>query len=340
MNYRLLTILFLLPLGLFAQIKNQEVIAFYNLENLFDTINQENVNDGEYTPQGRKEWNTAKYESKLNNMAKVLYQLGDTNSKKGLALVGVCEVENRQVLEDLVSTKPLKKRKLSIIHADSPDKRGIDVAMLYNPKKFKVIHYQYLNPNIKTEEGDTVFTRDVLVVKGVLRKTDTVYVLVNHWPSRYGGEEKSRPRRNQAALFNRSIVDSIKLNENPLAKVFIMGDLNDDPTNVSVDETLNTIADLDLTDSVALYNPYYNILNSGTGTLKYRGKWNLFDQVIFTQSVTYDGEYLFESANIFNPDYLFQQDGDYKGYPLRTFGGKTYLNGYSDHLPVYIILKK
>ena len=340
MALRIVFIALIFPFVLQAQIKKQEVVAFYNLENLFDTINQEQVNDGEYTPSGSKQWSAERYQNKLQNMAKVLYQVGDTNTKKGFAFVGVCEVENRSVLEDLIQTAPLNKRKLEIVHEDSPDKRGIDVAMLYNPKKFQVLDYKYINPRVFDEQGDLVFTRNILLVKGVLKKTDTLFVLVNHWPSRYGGEEKSMPRRALAAQRNREIIDSVLAHTSEKSRIIVMGDLNDDPNNESVEAILQTSPEIIDGDFITLYNPYYNIFMSNTGTLKYRGNWNLFDQIIISNSNMTTGSYRFQSAEIFNPPYLFQKSGEYEGYPLRTYGGKTYLNGYSDHLPVYLILKK
>jgi len=321
-----------------AQSSKSQVIGFYNLENLFDTINQGQKNGDEYTPAGKRAWTSERYANKLANMARVLNELGTDYQKKGAALVGVCEVENKAVLDDLVAHPTLRKKKWGVIHGDSPDKRGIDVAMLYNPKMFTPIEHRYVNPNID-RDGEVIFTRDILLVTGVLKKTDTVHVLVNHWPSRGGGEERSRPLRNQAAKANRDLVDSI-LTSNKNAKVIVMGDLNDDPTNESVKDVLQAQADVKNVSSNALYNPFERILANDEGSLKYRGEWNLFDQILCSKAVVDIGEYRYIKAEVYNRCYLLQQKGKYSGYPNRTFGGKKYLNGYSDHLPALIVLDK
>ncbi len=315
----------------------QQVVGFYNVENLFDTINNEEVRDGEYTPEGSKQWTSERYRNKLENMAKVLEELGTDYNKKGLAAVGLCEVENKGVLNDLVQTGKLAKRKWAVIHGNSPDKRGIDNAFLYNPKLFEVLSYNYHNANV-TRDEERVYTRDVLVVQGILGKADTVFILVNHWPSRYGGQEKSDPLRKQAARTNRLLVDSI-LQINADAEVLVMGDLNDDPKDESVQTILGTTQNPSLAKE-KLYNPFEAIHEKDEGSLKYRGEWNLFDQIILSKGAIEQGKWVFDKAEVYNRCYLLQQKGKYSGNPHRTFGGKKYLNGYSDHLPVMVIFKK
>jgi hypothetical protein len=203
-------------------------VAFYNIENLFDTIDNEDVNDLEYTPAGSNKWNSHKYNSKLKNMSYALSQLGLDLSPVGAAVIGVCEVENRGVLEDLVKQPDLAARTYDIVHYDSPDRRGIDVALLYNPKLFIVSNSK--SYRLRTEDPNFL-TRDQLMVSGYLLG-EKVHIIVNHWPSRTGGEERSRPKRNAAAALTRSIVDSL-FNVEPKARIIVMGDLNDDPMNES-----------------------------------------------------------------------------------------------------------
>jgi predicted extracellular nuclease len=319
-----------------AQSSKSQVIGFYNLENLFDTVDNEGVKDEEYTPNGKKQWTGERYSNKLQNMSFVLNELGVEYQKKGAAIIGVCEVENKGVLEDLVAHDNLKKKKWAIIHGDSPDKRGIDVAMLYNPKLFEPLSHKYVNPKV-TREGKEVFTRDILLVTGVLKGEDTIHVLVNHWPSRWGGEEKSRPGRIQAAKMNKHLMDSIRMKD-ANARIIVMGDLNDDPTNESVKNELKSQAELANTKKDEMYNPFENILAGDEGSLKYRGEWNLFDQILVSRSVATTGAFRFVKAEVYNRCYLIQQKGKYSGNPHRTFGGKKYLNGYSDHLPTMIVL--
>lgn len=333
---RIAGILLCVSIG-FAAFGQNQVIGFYNVENLFDTINNDDVRDGEYTLDGSKEWSRLRYENKLNNMARVLNELGTEHNKKGLAAVGLCEVENSGVLEDLVQTGKLAKRKWSIVHGDSPDKRGIDNALLYNPKMFEVLSYDYHNAGV-FRDGERVFTRDILLVQGVLGKADTVFILVNHWPSRYGGQEKSDPLRKQAAATNRRLVDSL-LQRQPDAEILVMGDLNDDPKDESVKVVLGTTPVMNEAGSM-LYNPFELIHEGDEGSLKYRGEWNLFDQIILSKGALNAGKWVYYKAEVYNRCYLLQQKGKYSGNPHRTFGGKTYLNGYSDHLPVMVVFKK
>jgi endonuclease/exonuclease/phosphatase family metal-dependent hydrolase len=320
-------------------IKQKHVVAFYNLENLFDTIDSPDTNDEEFTPESFKKWNTERYLSKLNNMSTVISEIGKDQDLQGPSVIGLSEVENKKVIEDLIHNPKLQGHNYQIIHTDSPDKRGIDVAFIYNPKQFKVLHHHFYPLIIHdVDSGNRIFTRDQLLVSGLLNN-DTLHIIVNHWPSRYGGQERSIPLRKEAALLNRHIIDSL-LNINPLAKVITMGDFNDDPTDPSISNFLKAH---DTKENLAvgeLHNPLAQEFNKGKGSLFYHGKWNLFDQMIVTQGLANSEDGLIiDTAIIFNKPWLIQQDGDYKGNLLRTFGGRTYLNGYSDHLPVYMILE-
>ncbi len=321
--------------------KKQESVSigFYNLENLFDTIlNPELILAEEFTPKGKKEWTSERYFEKLENMASVISQIAMDETPNGLALLGVCEIENKGVLDDLVNEKTIKDRNYQIVHTDSPDRRGIDVALLYNPKQFEVTNYKAYP---LTLADDTSFrSRNQLVVTGLL-DGEEISIIVNHWPSRRGGEEKSRHKRNAAGDLSRHIVDSL-LAINKKAKILVMGDLNDDPHNQSVLERLKAKGDQSKLKKGELFNPASEIHNDSTGTLTYRGKWNLFDQIIVSQGFLGKNRssYKYSQFRIFDKPFLRQQEGKYKDYPHRTFGGKTYLNGYSDHLPVYILLIK
>lgn len=313
-------------------------IAFYNLENLFDTINANHNYDLEYSPQGNKKWNSTKYYQKLNNMAHVLSRLAKENCPMGPAVIGVSEIENRSVLADLVKTEALAAQNLQIVHYDSPDLRGIDVALLYNPALFTVQSSQSFRlevsgmPNFKT--------RDPLLVSGWINK-EKFHILVNHWPSRSRGEAQSRPLRVAAAQLNKQISDSLRAAE-PDSKIIIMGDLNDDPQDISVQGVLGAKMQRKQAKEEDLFNPLAEIFAKGSGSLSYQGKWNLFDQIIISGNLLGKDKNTFKfwKAEIFNRDFLLSQEGQYKGYPHRTHRGNLFLNGYSDHLPVIVYLIK
>lgn len=322
-----------------SKANEQVVIGFYNLENLFDTIDSPDVRDEEFTPDGRKEWTGERYSDKLAMMTEVISMLGDTIGAPGPAIVGLCEVENRFVVEELVAHENISDLGYNIVHQDSPDKRGIDVALIYRPELFKVETVKAIPLLIyDQEDNERIYTRDQLLVSGKLL-TEELHIIVNHWPSRYGGEERSRPSRKAAAQLCRSIVDSLKT-INSDAKIVIMGDLNDDPHNVSIKDELRAVSQAELQDG-NLFNPYAEKHQNGEGTLCYRGVWNLFDQIILTQSFLDNKDGLrFKGAYVHDHEMLKEQEGKYKGYPFRTYVGSRYDGGYSDHFPVYIVLKK
>ncbi|MGL5635472.1 MAG: endonuclease/exonuclease/phosphatase family protein [Bacteroidales bacterium] len=311
-------------------------IAFYNIENLFDTIPGDN--DKEYTPNGPNKWNTMKYQSKLKNMAYAISQLGMDKSPIGPAVIGVAEVENRTVLEDLVKTGELAKRNLQVVHEDGPDYRGVDVGLLYNPKLFKYEGHQ--SRTLVDKEEPRFRTRDQLVVRGRI-DGELFNIIVNHWPSRRGGEERSRPKRAIAAQLTKDIVDSIQ-RVTPESKIVIMGDLNDDPNNYSVKEVLDAKKYEKEVKPGGLFNPFWSIFDKGIGTLAYKGQWNLFDQIIISYNLLgKDRSSLkFWKAEVFSKDFLKTQEGTYKGYPKRTHAGGVWTNGYSDHFPTLIYLVK
>jgi len=342
MKKPLLFFLFLFILsGLNAQSYRAGLIAFYNLENLFDTINQEGVLDEEFTPEGLDRWTGDKYRKKIENMAYAVSRIGeDEGWKGGPAVLGVSEIENRQVLEDLIRHPALRESGYQIVHYDSPDLRGVDVALLYRTRFFRVTASTSNELKIFDEKGERIFTRDQLVVSGIF-DGEAMHFIVNHWPSRSGGEMTTRPRRNAAAVLTRHLVDSL-LAIDSRAKVFVMGDLNDDPSNESMRKHLKAAADPEEVSEGELFNCMYPLYKKGIGSLYYRDGLNLFDQIIVTPALLGKDytSYKFYKARVFNSQFLVQKDGQYKGYPLRTLVGTVFQGGYSDHFPVYVLIVK
>lgn len=314
------------------------VIAFYNLENLFDTINDPQTNDDDFTPEGLYRWSSARYEEKKHNMAKVISQIGKNHFNQHPVIIGLCEAENVLVLEDLIRSPQLKSCNYNIVHYNSPDRRGIDVAILYDSRLFKVFYSKAYN--LYVPDKPDFYTRNQVLMGGIL-DGDTLYVIVNHWPSRRGGQKETNPLRIAAAKLTRHIVDSI-LNLNENARIIVMGDLNDDPVNESITNYLRAKGQIHKLENRDLYNPSCELYKKGIGTLAYQGKWNFFDQIIISQGLlnTNLQSWEFYKAYVFNEDFLINKEGKYKGYPYRTFSGNSYIGGYSDHLPSYIILMK
>lgn len=316
------------------------IIAFYNLENFYDTVNNPVVDDEEFLPNSERHYNTRIFLDKVNRLASVVSQIGTDVNPDGLALLGVAEIENDTVLTALINHKDLKGRNLKFVHYNSPDVRGIDVALFYNPKYFTPLYSEPLFVKLPGGSKDSYFTRDVLYVKGLL-DGDTVHVMVNHWPSRSGGEERSIPARAAAAGVDKRIVDSL-MAINPKTKIVIMGDLNDDPVSPSLTKTLGAKGNMADVKEKQLYNPWVDFYKRGIGTIAYQDAWGLFDQVVVSQAWLNKEQtgYFFYRANIFNREFLVQQTGKYKGYPKRTWDGTTYNYGYSDHFPVFITMLK
>jgi len=322
---------------------NMYGVMFYNLENLFDTINNNGVYDKEFSPSGARQWNGQKYWSKIHNLAYAIDQMKTANTPDGPAIIGVSEVENRSVLEDLVRQPEIKNRRYQIVHHESPDRRGIDVAFLYNPRVFKL-------ENVTTQRleipGNPDFrTRDQVCMTGLLAG-ERVSFLINHWPSRLGGEAASSYLREAAADMARRTIDSL-LAVDPNQGIMFMGDLNDDPQNKSCAVSLGARKNADDCSEVHdLYNPWWKILDKGVGTLGYKGQWNLFDQIIFNQyflryrDSKEKPQLTFVRAEVLNRRFLSTDEGDRQGYPLRTFSAGVFLNGYSDHFPTEVFLVK
>lgn len=314
------------------------IIGFYNCENYYDTVNNPIVDDEEFLPNSERHYNSHIFLDKVERLSTVISQLGTDVNPDGVALLGVAEIENDTVLNILVNSKKLKDRKLKIVHYDSPDKRGIDVGLLYNPKYFTPIYSKPLFVKLPGGTKDAYFTRDVLYVKGVL-DGDTIHIMVNHWPSRSGGEERSMPARAAAAGVDKRIVDSL-MAISLETKIVIMGDLNDDPVSPSMTKVLGAVGSVKGLKDKGLYNPWVDFYKRGIGTIAYQDAWGLFDQIVLSKAWLNKDQpgYHFYKATIFNKEFLVQPTGKYKGYPKRTWDGTTYNYGYSDHFPVFVTL--
>ncbi len=317
-------------------------VGFYNQENLFDTCHDEGKKDYDFLPNGSYHWDGLRYKNKLQNMAQALHDMGtDVLPNIGCAMIGMAEVENDNVLNDLINEPKLKERGYKYVHIEGPDKRGIDCALLYNPSLFTVKD-SHLYPYIQHLDDIKDFvTRGFLTINGTLAGED-VTVIVCHWPSRFNGSAY----REQGAKEVKELKDSL-MKVNPGRKLFVMGDMNDDPTNKSMHEVLSAKAEINEVGDGDMYNPWYNILaKDGKGTLMYRGSWNLFDQIVMTPNLlNRNGKKDYSSLKFWKNQiqrmpYLIQSEGQYKGGPKRTTAGGTWLNGYSDHLPVVVYLVK
>ncbi|WP_167605018.1 endonuclease/exonuclease/phosphatase family protein [Maribellus sediminis] len=336
MRNKLIFILFIfLYFELHAQNENGFSVVFYNVENLFDWKDDPATEDDEFTPEGARHWTYNRFEQRIKNTAKVLI---NTNGWDTPALVGLCEVENREVLERLNNETPLKRTGYKIIHKESPDPRGIDVALLYNPDVFYPIGYDYFP--LRNDDGSVRQTREILYVSGILAGLDTLHVFINHWPSRYSGLLETRPWRNKAATLLREKVDSI-LMVHQHAKIVIMGDFNDQPEDESIQRHLKAGELTAPPKPRKLYNLSLGWAAPDVGTLKYQSQWNTFDQIIVSGALLgAKGIYTKPGwATIIDNAFLFEQDERYGGRKLkRTYIGYTYNGGFSDHLPVKLKL--
>ncbi len=334
----------LLVLLLFLnKIQSQEVhlhtIAFYNLENLFDPEDNPKTIDDDYTPTGRLGWNEELLNQKIDHLASVISEIGKKETHKAPLLLGVAEVENIKVLKKLITNKSLSKQDYGIIHFDSPDARGIDVALLYQKRFFipsSVKKYPLLLYDGKTNRRR--YTRDQLVVSGWLEEEE-IHVLVNHWPSRRGGQRRSESSRMAAGKLQLKIIDSLQRLEAD-AKIICMGDFNDNPNNHSLKLLSKQSSYYEKKTSKPLFNPMESMQKKGLGSLAYRDRWFLFDQILISKNwLTKEGAF-FLNTKIYNPDYLKNPKGKYKGYPFRNQITGNSLKGYSDHFPVYMVIAK
>ncbi len=327
----------------FSQQKEYKIktIAFYNLENLFDTIDNPDKKD-EYSPilQMKSGKETA-YTQKSDNMAKVISEIGKEKTRKSPSIIGVCEIENSDVLDDLLKNKNLKNEGYNYVHVDSPDWRGIDVALIYKESDFSVSNFKTYELKAWNSEGYRVKTRSQLLVSGYL-DGELIHIIVNHWPSQRGGAKKSEYLRVKSAELNLKIIEDIYFEE-PNAKIITLGDFNDNPDAKSIKKTLDSKEKK--INAGNLYNPFANMYKRGFGSLGFLDNMNLFDQILFTSNFLsedvrdYDS-YKFYKTTIFNPNYLTTRKGRYKGYPFRSWSNGKFTGGYSDHYPVYVYLIK
>ncbi|MBR3677336.1 MAG: endonuclease/exonuclease/phosphatase family protein [Alistipes sp.] len=319
-------------------------VVFYNLENLFDTINDPNKNDEEYLPEGERKWTTYRYNQKLHNMERVLFDVA-LQDKNFPVVIGVSEIENRLVLEDLLAQPKLAKANYRIVHFDSPDRRGVDCAFFYRPNQFQLEGSEA--HRISFPGRPNFLTRDLVAMWGKI-EGEPFYFIVSHWPSRLGGKERSQYSRDFVAAKCKHICDSVRT-VNPNTKVVIMGDFNDDATDASVVEVLGAKGNIKKLEANDMFNPFNAMLKAGYGTLAYRDSWNLFDNIVVSENLATgstgalkiqkkEGAKFY--GNIFTAPYMIQKEGQYKNYPLRSFVGSNFQNGYSDHFPVYIYIAK
>jgi predicted extracellular nuclease len=319
-------------LSLFKKEKGKQLytIGFYNLENLFDVKDDPNTLDDDFTPDGYKKWSTRRYKKKLYKLAMTISKIGSEATMNPAALIGIAEVENKEVIQDLIGSEALRDIDYGYVHYDSPDERGIDTALIYNKSCFEVLHSEPITLLIYEKDGKRDTTRDILYVKGKLNEEE-VHVFVNHWPSRRSGNEETSYKRIEAAETLKGFMARIEASEeNP--NYIIMGDFNDGPESESVKT---------LMQSDRLYNPMEKLLTLERGSANYKRSWMLFDQILVSHNFfNYEkGTHSFAHANIFDDEFLTEFKGKHQGMPYRTYKGKKYIGGYSDHFPVYIQLK-
>jgi len=330
----LIVLFFSLTFGVFSQnpqIENKGIrVMFYNVENLFHPSNDSVKNDDEFTPKGTRYWSYRRYNDKLRNIAKTAIAVGEWDAP---AVIGLCEIENIQCLNDLIYNSPLKNYGYKILHYECGDKRGIDVALLYRPELFKLIDSE---PYVLKFGPNSRPTRDILYAKGIVNKTDTLHLFINHWPSRYGGQLATAPKREKAAEVLKSKYDSL-LALNPLANIIALGDFNDHPDDVSMKDILKAKKDTVNLEIDDLVNSMWQFELTG-GTHKYQHVWGVLDQVILSQNLVFSKHNLFASlstTHIFKAEWLLEKD-DVGTKLNRTYNGFKYHGGYSDHLPIYV----
>lgn len=311
-------------------------LMFYNVENLFDTVDAPDKIDEEFLPNSEKRWNTKRYNKKLNDLAKVISSIKENSLPD---IIGLAEVENRQVLEDLAAANSLKSAKYAIVQEESPDVRGIDVALLYKKSSFKYLKHEIIR--IKFDFSPKTKTRDILYVKGKLNNGELLHVFVNHWSSRREGQKKTEIKRKHAAKLLKNEVDKI-LDNDKNAKIIIVGDFNDEPQNKSLKDVLSAANSKENVDS-KLYNLLYAKDLQNKGTYNYKGDWQMLDNVIVSRALlNSDKGYTVpeKEAKIFAKKWMLFYNKKYKSHtPSRTYGGANYYGGFSDHLPVFVELK-
>tara|TARA_R110000868_G_scaffold411277_1_gene702641 strand:- start:2035 stop:3003 length:969 start_codon:yes stop_codon:yes gene_type:complete len=308
-----------------------QTVAFYNLENLFDIHVDSHTNDNDFLPTSVKKWTHKRYENKLRKLGFAISNIGRSETGKHPVLVGLAEVENAKAIEDLIASNHLEACNYSYIHYNSLDERGIDVALLYDSTAFEVSHSETFNMVFTKEHGEPDYSRDILLVTGLL-DGEQIHVIVNHWSSRREGEKETEHKRMASSDKVGHIITSLR-QKNPDTKIIVIGDFNDDPSSVSIKR---------LVEGFNLFNPMETLRSYNRGTSYYKRQWNLFDQILISNNFFESTQTQFEyySANIFDEDFLKLINGKFKGSPFRTYIGKKYQGGYSYHFPVYAIFKK
>ena len=310
---------------------DMQTVAFYNIENLFDVFDDKHTNDEDFLPTSIKKWTPKRYENKLRKIGYAITNIGRKETGKHPSLIGLAEVENAKVLEDLIESKHLKNCNYDFVHYDSLDERGIDVALIYDKNAFEVINSEPFTVELTDDDGTPDYTRDVLLVSGLM-DGETIHVIVNHWSSRREGEKETEHKRFASSDKVGEIISNLRF-DNQDAKIIVMGDFNDDPHSNSIKRLVN---------GFDLFNPMETLRSFDRGTTNYNRQWNLFDQILISTNFfkTSDNLYEYSAANIFDEEFLKLFEGRYKGTPYRTYVGKKYKGGYSDHFPVYAIFKK
>ncbi|MEN3323406.1 endonuclease [Mariniflexile soesokkakense] len=308
-----------------------QTVAFYNLENLFDIYDDSRTNDNDFLPINVKKWTPKRYDNKLRKLSFAISNIGKKETGKHPAIVGLAEVENAKAIQDLINYKHLETCHYNYVHYDSLDERGIDVALIYDTAAFDVTHSEVFRIHLIDEQGMPDYTRDILLVSGLL-DGETIHVIVNHWSSRREGEKETEPKRMASSNKVAEIISNLRL-ENAEAKIIVMGDFNDDPSSKSIKN---------LVEVANLFNPMNTLRSFSRGTTMHNRQWNLFDQIIVSTNFfeSTPNKFEFDTANIFDEDFLKLFKGKFKGTPFRTYIGKKYQGGYSDHFPVYAIFKK
>lgn len=310
---------------------NLHTAAFYNIENLFDVYDDQHTNDNDFLPSSRKKWTAKRYKNKIQKLSFAMSNIGYRETGKPPVLIGLAEVETPAAINDIISHNHLKDYNYKYVHYNSPDERGIDVALIYNEDFFKITHSETFTVALQNADGSPDYTRDILLVSGHLDNSP-IHLIVNHWSSRREGEKETEIKRMASSNKVAEIINHLRLNY-PNAKIIIMGDFNDDPSSKSIKT---------LVENHALYNPMETLRSFSRGSTYHQRQWNLFDQIMFSNNFFENtpNSLEFETANIFDEDFLKQFSGKFKGTPFRTYVGKKYHGGYSDHFPVYAIFKK
>lgn len=311
-------------------------IGFYNVENLFDTVDDPNTPDEEFLPGSKKNWTLERYQTKLDHLARVVEGMGYPS------LLGLAEVENETVLKDFCNKTSLKSQDYGIVHFDSPDFRGIDVALIYKKSVFKVTFSDKVRIQFPTgmiSDIPNYTTRDLLVVEGKFQGKEKLHIIVAHLPSRSGGQQETEPRRIYVASQIDKVVKAI-FNKDPDANVIVMGDMNDEPTNPSISQSLGAQPLVGGFSNSSIYNCFYKLQQDGKGSYRFKGDWNMLDQIMVSTNLIQGTKQLkYSNSTIFQADWMMYKDEKYGLSPSRTYGGDRYFGGYSDHLPVYIELR-